>query len=255
MKIKTAKDVELLDQKIKDELGIDVCKYGNEEVVENFIDLLIFPSYVIQWAIRPVLIAFLVYILGFFLLDLVHVEYVLYGITGLVLIMVCGVLSAVLFVLYKMRQDMGSIVKYSLEVMKSSVSDIKQVNSQTSKENRKDVMGMLFKGIVHIVTIPMVSPVISNKVPLIGWLISRVFRWFMTIVTNKVNFDEEKIAKELADTNEPSKAIAIYTNSITRVMKGMDKMINIVYKIAGFPFKLVLTIVGFVLVVFLWLVN
>ncbi|MEM6699997.1 MAG: hypothetical protein AAF599_16460, partial [Bacteroidota bacterium] len=74
MKIRTSKDVEKLDKKIKEELGIDVQKYRNEEVVENFVQLLVFPEYVINWVIRPVLISIGIFIIGFFTLNLVHVE-------------------------------------------------------------------------------------------------------------------------------------------------------------------------------------
>ncbi len=44
MQIRTTKDVEKLDLKIKEELGIDVSKYRNPEVAESFVDLLIFPK-------------------------------------------------------------------------------------------------------------------------------------------------------------------------------------------------------------------
>mgnify|MGYP001801556879 CR=1 FL=1 len=80
MKIRTSKDVEKLDKKIKEELGIDVQKYRNEEVVENFVQLLVFPEYVINWVIRPVLISLIILLIGFLTYNLVHIDYLLYGI-------------------------------------------------------------------------------------------------------------------------------------------------------------------------------
>ena len=47
MKIRSQKDVDRLEEAIKMELGIDVSKYKNEEVVESFVELLVFPEYVI----------------------------------------------------------------------------------------------------------------------------------------------------------------------------------------------------------------
>lgn len=44
MKVRTKKDVEKLNNRIKEELGIDVQKYRKEKVIANFVDLLIFPK-------------------------------------------------------------------------------------------------------------------------------------------------------------------------------------------------------------------
>ena len=41
MKIRTKKDVQKLQEKIKLELGIDVSKYKDEEVAENFSELIL----------------------------------------------------------------------------------------------------------------------------------------------------------------------------------------------------------------------
>lgn len=165
MKIRSQKDIEVLDHKIKEELGIDVRKYKNEEVVENFVEIMVFPKYVINWVIRPILVAILIYIIGFFIFNLVHIEYVVYGIIGLLLFLAAGLLFGLLFLMWKMKLDMWGIINYSLEIMKSAVSDINQINSQINKENRKEVLGLLFKGIIHIVTIPMVSKIVADKVP------------------------------------------------------------------------------------------
>jgi len=107
MKIRTKKDVIALDQKIKDELGVDVSKYKNQEVVDNFVSLLVFPQYIFNWGIRPVLIAFALYIAGFFVLDLVHIFYVIYGLFGLVLFLLSGILAGVLFLIWKMKKTCG----------------------------------------------------------------------------------------------------------------------------------------------------
>ena len=82
---------------IRDRLGIDVQKYRNEAVVENFVELLVFPEYVIAWVIRPILIAIGIFILGFFIFDLVNVEYLNYGVIGLFLFLATGILIGFLF--------------------------------------------------------------------------------------------------------------------------------------------------------------
>lgn len=72
MKIRTAADAKKLDEKIQRDLGIDVKKYRNPEVAEQFVELLIFPQYIINWGIRPIIISFFLYIAGFFIVDLVR---------------------------------------------------------------------------------------------------------------------------------------------------------------------------------------
>ncbi|WP_025668131.1 hypothetical protein [Aquimarina megaterium] len=255
MRIRTLKDVEKLDHKIKEELGIDVQKYRNEEVIENFVELLVFPKYVINWVIRPILISIVIFIFGFFIFDLVHIEYVIYGVIGLILFLVVGIITGLLFLIWKMKSDMWSIINYSLEIMKSAVTDINQVNNQVNKENRKDVLGLLFKGVIHIVTIPMISKIISDKVPLVGGIVNRIVKKILTLVSDKVKFDEEKLKQELNKTENESSALKVYSSSISSATKGLEKVINFTFGVAQFPLKIGLGIILLVLILFLYVIN
>jgi len=199
MRIRTAKDVEKLDDRIKEELGIDVQKYRNEEVVESFVELLVFPEYVITWVIRPILISFVIFLIGFFIFNLVHIEYFIYGVIGLVLFLSTGVLIGLLFLTWKMKSDIWGIVDYSLKIMKSAVNDMNQVNNQITISNRKDINGLLFKGIIHIVTIPMMSKIISNKVPFVGGIVNRIVKKILVLVSDKIKFNEENLTQELME--------------------------------------------------------
>ncbi len=255
MKIRTQKDVEKLDLKIKEELGIDVQKYRNEEVVANFVDLLIFPKYVINWVIRPVLISILLYVVGFFVFSLVHIEYLIYGIFGLVLFLASGILAGLLFLTWKMKSDMWGIINYSLDIMKSAVMDINQVNNQIDKENRKDILGLLFKGIIHIITIPMVSKIIADKVPFVGRIINWMVKRILRLVANTVKFDEQKLKQELEKKEDEPGALQVYSNSIDAATTGLEKVMNITFGVAQFPIKVVLGIVFLLLVLFLYVIN
>lgn len=255
MRIRTQKDVEKLDIKIKDELGIDVQKYRNEEVAENFAELLVFPQYVVSWVIRPILVALLLFIIGFFILDLVHIEYALYGIIGLVLFLVNGLLFGLIFLIWKMKSHMWGIVNYSLDIMKSAVTDMNQINNQVTKENRKNVLGLLFKGIIHIVTIPMLSKVISDKVPFIGELVNGIVKKILTLVSDKLKFDEGKLEKEMNKTEKEPNALQVYSNSISSVSKGLEKVMNFTFGVAQWPLKIGFGIVFLLLLLFLYLIN
>lgn len=255
MKVRTKQDVEVLDQRIKDELGIDVRKYRNEEVVESFVELLIFPQYVINWGIRPILVSIVLFISGFYVLDLVHIEYVIYGIIGLLLFLALGILIGLFFLTWKMKSDMWGILNYSLEIMRSAVMDINLVNNQVNKENRKEVLGLLFNGIIHIVTIPMISKVIADKVPLIGILVNKVIKKILTLVSNKVTFDEENMPLELNKKETKSNIVNGYSNSISAAIRGLEKVENITFGIVQMPLKIGGGIVLMLLVFFLYLIN
>ncbi len=255
MRIRTKKDVEKLDHKIKEELGIDVQKYRNEEVVENFVEILVFPRYVINWVIRPILISIVIFITGFYIFDLVHVEYIIYGIIGLILFLAIGILTGLLFLMWKMKWDMLGIINYSLEIMKSAVVDINQVNSQVNKENRKDVLGLLFKGIIHIVTIPMVSKVVSDKVPFVGGIVNIIIKKILTLVSDKVKFDEEKLKQELNKKENEPNALKVYLTSISSTTEGLEKVMNFTFSVAQFPLKIGLSIILLFLILFLYIIN
>ena len=255
MRIRTTKDVEKLDNRIKTELGIDVQKYRNEEVVESFVELLVFPEYVVTWVIRPIFIAILMFIIGFFIFDLVHIEFIIYGVIGLILFLITGILFGLLILTWKMKSDMWGIVDYSLEIMKSAVSDLNQVNSQISKENIKDILGLLFKGIIHIVTIPMMSKVISDKVPIVGGFVNRIVKKILTLVSDKVKFGEENLKQELRKKEGKPNAIQVYSNSISSVSNGLERVMNLTFGVAQFPLKLGFGIMALILILFLYLIN
>lgn len=255
MNIRTEKDLELLDKKIQEELGVDVQKYRNEEVAENFVELLVFPEYVISWVIRPVLVSLAIFILGFYILNLVHLEYIIYAVIGLGLFLTTGLLIGLLSLCWKMKSDMWGIVDYSLDVMKLAVSDMNKVNNQVTKENRKDVLGLLFKGIIHIVTIPMLSQAISDKVPLIGNLVNGIAKKILTTISNAVKFDEENLKQELSKKENEPNALEIYSNAISIVSEGLEKLMNFTFKVAEWPLMIGLFIAIILLILFLYLIN
>ncbi len=255
MKIRSKKDVEKLDEKIKTELGIDISKYHNEEVISNFLELLIFPRYILNWAIRPILISLGAFILGYFIFNLVHIEYVLYTIIGLVLFLLVGFFSGVIFLSWKIKTDILNALTYSIDILKSVVSDINLTGDNITKENRKDILLLLFQGITHIITIPTLSNVISDKIPIIGSVIGFFIRKILTLFSNKLNIEEIELNQKLEEEKDESKILITYINSLTTTSNGLEKVLNVVTKIAQFPIKVVLFIVSMLLFFFIYLIH
>ena len=255
MRIRTAKDVEKLDATIKEELGIDVQEYRNEEVIENFFELLIFPRYVLVWTIRPIIISIIAFLLGFLLFDLVGLDYIIYIVVGVFLFPITGVLIGLFFLTWKMKSDLWSIIAYSLEIMQSAVQDIDQVNSSITKENRKEVLSLLFLGIIHIVTIPMLSKVISDQVPIVGGLLNGIVKRVLTLVSDRFSFDEEVLDQEIEEKDGPSTTLQHLSNGISSASQGLEKVLDYTFGIAQLPIKLVLFFVLILLITFIYLIN
>lgn len=254
MKIRTAADVELLDAKIKEELGIDVQKYRNEEVAENFVELLIFPRYVVNWATRPLLAFLLLYLIGFFVVDLVNIEYLIYGVIGLGLFAVSGFLFGYLFLTWKIKSDFLGIIDYSLDIMKSCVVDLKQVSSKITGENRKEVLGLLFKGVIHIITIPVLTKVITDKVPFVGGFLQGIAKKVLTLVSEKVQFEEVMLEEEMNKKEKEDGFVETYTQLISLASNGINKLLSITIGIAQFPVLIAFSFTMLVLAIFLFLI-
>ncbi len=256
MKIRTEADIERLDQKIKSELNIDVRKYKDESVAEKFVALLVFPEYIITWMIGPLLLAIFLFVLGFFVLNLVHVEYVLYVTIGLVLFLIAGFSAGFLLLTKNMKKDIGAILDYSLSMTEAAVMDVNFVNKNASPEYKKDSFALLFKGIIHIVTIPMTTTVISEKLPLFSIFINKIIKKFFTLISDRVNFKDLPLnAVQTSAPQESSRALNLYSKSMSYTSLGMGKLMNLSFGLVRFPFKIIFWIIILLLLLLLWGIN
>jgi len=255
LKIRTAKDVELLDQKIKDELGIDVRKYRNEEVAENFLALLMFPTYIGNWVIRPVIFSLLCFGLGFIFLDLVTIEYIIHATIGFTMFLAPGVLFGLIFLLWKMKKDIWGIADYSLDIMQDAITDLKQVSNQVDNENRGYVMSLLFKGILHIVTIPILSRVITEGIPFIGWIVNKVVKKVLTLISEKISFAQNISRQEHLNSEYETNYIDSQSELIKGASSGLEKIMNFSFAIVQIPLKILFVLSILLLVVYIYLIN
>lgn len=255
MKIRTQKDVERLDQKIKDELGIDVSIYKDEKVAESFNELLGFAEYIGSWVIRPVLFALLAFILGFFLLDLVHIEYLIYILIGLFLFLGTGILLGLLLLTWKMKGDLLSIMTYSLELLELAGKDINQVQAQVNPENRKEVMGLVFKGIIHIVTIPLLVGILKEQIPFVGGIIGRFAKKVLMLISDRIKFDEQLFNEDMDEKTNKSKALEAYSFTTDYATKTINTVMNVAFGAAQFPLKIIFVILAVLLFFFLKAIN
>lgn len=216
---------------------------------------MIFPQFVISWVVRPILASIALYILVFFVFDLGAVSATFYSIFGLVLFLINGLLFGILLVMWRLKSDVYSIVSYSLSIMKDCVVDVKQVNKTTTKENRKGVLRLLFLGITHVVTIPMVTTALGNKIPLIGFVIGGIMKRILRLVAGRITFDVEAVIEAESSGESPEAITNAYIRTIEKTMTGLDRFLSIILKVVRFPIVLVTAVTFSLLVTLLLIVT
>ncbi len=251
MQIRTEEDVAILDARIKEELGISVAKYKNEEVVETFVSMLVFPEYILSWTFKPILATIIAYIVGFFVVDLAHVQYVIYAIFGLGLFLLVGIFLGIIFLTNRLKSDILGIMDYSMGIMRSAARDIDTAKVHLPSENRKDALRMLYKGIIHIVTLPMLTTAVSAKIPILGGLINRFIRKVIMALSDKIHIDERMLVGPSDEyvSEEEGRAVALSSGN-----KAMEKVLDVAFGVAQFPFKVFLYVFGGLLFMFLYII-
>ncbi|MFK8161583.1 MAG: hypothetical protein AB8H12_03885 [Lewinella sp.] len=255
MEIRSQSEVEALDQKIKTELGVDIGKYRNEEVVEQISSLLVFPIYVVSWTIRPVIIAFVLYIIGYFIIDLVHVQYLIYAILGLAFFLITGLFAGLFYLTIRFRNDIKSIMTYSMDILKGIVKDVDALNTTTDATNRKEVLQLLFLGTMHLITIPVTGDVIGNRVPFLGGLVSRLVQRVLRTLTNLFRFDQTNFVNATTDAGSEGKILPMYLAGVTGFQGIVDKILGIAIRVVQLPIGLLFAFFAGLTLFFLWLIN
>jgi len=233
MKIKSEQDVKILDQRIQSELGVDVKKYRNDEVVETFVSMLVFIEYFITWVIGPIVGALLLYGLGFWLLDLVHVEYGIYGLVGLILFLITGIFLGLLLL---------------------AKADTAEVMANMPAQQKKASTAMLFQGVLHLVTIPTLATVIEAKIPILGMIVSRFIKKVLTMVSNSLAKDEEILIDPNVSKADSQQEISQQRHKDASFGK-IRKAISIPFGIARLPIKIFFYISLILLLLFLYIIH
>ncbi len=244
---------EKLAETIEKELSLDLMKYKNPEVAEQMADLLVFPTYAIKSLLLPVLIAIVVFLLGFYVVDLVHVQYVLYGTIGLVLFILVGIFGGILYFTSRLKTDLGEIAQYSFGIMRSSLEDVQQFGNRINPSNYKDVLAMLFQGVIHIVTIPMVGEAIKAKGGIASKFVNRMVIGVLKAIGSTVRFDEDNIDEGIpVEGNEGTQKR--YQNMINASSKGVQISISKTLGLLRTPFRILFIISLSVLCIFVYLI-
>lgn len=263
----TEEDIEKLDEIIQDELGVDLKQYRNQEVADNFMALLAFPKYVLTWILLSVFSAFVLFSLGFFALDLVYIEYFLYLSLGLLLFLSLGFAFGLLLCTRKMRVDIWNIIVYSEGLAENIARDRQIAKQHTQGENKGRVRKLLFKGMIYLVTIPVLAQAVANRFWLLGGLLSFLVRRILGLVADRITIEEKALQAELTietsielSTEETpleaeSESAAAEEANQPSLMQRLKKIFDLSFRVFSFPFQLATGLLSLLLLVLLYLLH
>lgn len=258
MKIKTESDLNQLDEAIQNELGIDIKKYRSKEIEENISELLSFLTYAIRAIQTPIFIAFLLFVAGFFLLDLVHIEKLIYAVVGIGLFLTIGAVVGVLLLIWGIKNDVLEVINYSLNLTKTIQNDVGAVKTQMTDGEKERKYQLFFKGVLHLVTIPIVTKIVAEKVPFVGGIFQGLIRKVLTAVADNSLVFKLLLHSDILESGSTTAAIKDYENDAKAVhsfVATIDKAVSKVLRVVQFPLFIVLVVQVFILLVFLYLIH
>ena len=259
MKVRTQRDAKKLNKLIQKELGIDIQKYRDEEVEQKVGELIGFVGFAVNTVRIPLFVGFLAYIAGFFLLDLVHVEYLIYGVLGFVLMLVVVVLVSALLLVWGIKNSALDVIKYSLDLSKNIQQDVQAVQKQMTDSEKARKYELYYKGVLHLITIPVVCEAIVQKIPFVGWAFSGILRRILSAVADN-RFVFKILLKSNLFESGGNQAAAIEGEVVAAqgfrgIVESIDAAVSKVLRVVQFPFVFALVIVGLILAGVIWLVN
>jgi hypothetical protein len=246
---------EWLQLQIQQELGIDMRRYASEEAVATLADLLSFPQYVLAYMLRPLGGALLLFALGFVFLDLAHIEYLLYLLLVPGLLLATALLFGLLALGWKIERDLRGVLEYTLGMLGSAFGDVQRAGAGIRQGNFRYTLTLLFQGTMHIVTIPTVSQVLSDRIPLIGSLFSRFIGRALSYLVDRFGQIEEVATTIAAAHENPQRWLAAFEASVQGLEQGLARLLNLSLRIAQLPLKIAFGLCLSMLVVVVWLLH
>jgi len=197
--------------------NIDLSKYQSEEVTDRIADLITFPIYVIGILIWPFLVSVVLFAAGYFVLNLSGIDHIVYPLFGLPLLVLMGLFVGLVWLLSQLKDDLVSIMDYSLVVFKQAVA-----NMQKDPGNGSRDYGAVFNGVMSSVIMPSVRKVLENRVIFVGGFVYSLVNKIVIRITHKFISNEPK---NTVDTSK-SKGIEYYENAINNIKSPIEVVVG-----------------------------
>lgn len=246
----------IIIENVKDRLGIDVRKYESSELIDKVTQILFIQKYAIKKVVTPILIALVIFFLGFFLLDLRSFEYLIYGIFGLLFLVGIGLLAGLIRFVSHLQRDFLMITRCSIQILNTAVEDMK--NFQTSNfDSLKNPSALLFEGILVGLFRPKVTTIFQNK-PIIGSMTIKVFDKTVDSLLDKYRILEDKFktGEKIRNVEERTlRATDRMKEIINTFLKTVDQSIRKTFSFIKRPLYFIAFLMIFFFMILLYIIS
>ncbi len=224
-----------LKQKIKSDLGIEISNYGGNDLLSKINDILFIQKYAISNIIKPLGISILLYILGFFILNLSIIGYAIYGLIGLVCFIILAICFGVFSLLNQLKNDIVEILKLAINPLQLAVNDLSENTEKIS--NQKNPLTLIFEGIIFIIITPQIFYVF-NKIPFIGKFLSNGSEKILGMAVNSFRKQEDRLNLKNNKLNNITSKLENINSFTEKYINTIDKTLNKGINILKIPFKI-----------------
>jgi hypothetical protein len=193
---------------VKDNLGIDIYKYDNDEIVQRVSNIVFVQKRAFNQVIVMTTLALALFIGGFFVLSLETFGYFIYSVFGLTLYLIIGVLAGIIRTVLLVKQDLLSVTKYAVSVLNLIAQDLGSLNLQDN-ENLKNPFTSIFEAVLVGLVQPKIVAGLVSK-PFIGPKVQ-------SAVDNTFGYLIKKFREQEDKANIVAAAVKTQTSAVTLV--------------------------------------
>lgn len=224
---------------INTEIGIDIHKYGNDEIFGKVTGMMNIQMYAVSTIFKAMFVAFGIYILGFFVLQMGWIGYTIYGILGFILFSIAGILYGILNLTSKLNSDLQTITKFGLDTTRLIVSDFNQINTRL-RDDISNPISLVFEGAIAAFLAPTISQN-CHKIPFAGKVIASGSDKALGMVVTNLRKQEDKMNfhGKMADG---SKDLSVKCEEMEEFLEDfsikVELILNKSIKVIQMPFRL-----------------
>lgn len=198
-------EVEALRSEFDERTGIDLADYAGSEVLEGVTLLASVPGEALQSLKRTCLVCLGLYLLGFVQMEGAGTVAGWAG-GGGALMLLNAILLAVVVFIWRFKSRLSDAVGSTVGLVETVAVDMTEVAQRRQSGTLNfPSLGEINRAVTHVVIIPQVSTVLTQKIPLLGKLVRipvvGVLRWWARREEKKSDELEAGYSEERPDVN------------------------------------------------------
>lgn len=216
MKPKIKYDPEVLRKQVKEELGVDLSNYINEDALSGLVDMLVIPKYVFKVVVTVVALFFGMYILGLTEIPVFTIPWVLFLTLGFIFSIFNIITVSAFGVLVNVKYDVMRVIDYIMNMFVNISGDCKNLYTKT-REDRLKASGLLFKGIILVIINPTLCGLLEKKIPYISKAVTLPLLYVLNGTVTKFEVSVNSTSTE--ELEESEELDSVWTYLLARKIK------------------------------------